>query len=461
MALTRYSANFNLREDLIDQITPKAKMDGDNNRSVGDFRPANWLPIQFTKSNRDAGSDAFVISSFKPVSLDTSVTPNGFQGTLVPSGMRLQLGGSGSSGVFAGTALTYTALDVTWGVIDLVTGEKVAAAVTYTGEQVADALIERGLVRDDEAITAGATVPAAADADLAIIVDLFISPPVGIVLQDVNVWSGLPEEGNQHFTNYSKQHAIAFETRGTYRVPLRAAGEETSDSFDAATLDGGGSTTYVAGAFIDDGEYWTAAEFTDINRYSAYAATVPVIALGLAERWVAKNTDRTPFTSDVEGVLVRERSGIDLITREGDWYLDADVGVLFLHEDTWATLVAGSTTVSFSYSFYTDTGLASAHRFIHFDGPCRPGCAVYYDAQSNFVMATAAQVAAAAAIGRVHKFVYEPRSLLDKVKTAWNLSGASATMKMPGSATKGYSDLITLSQETVADTLVQITIDIR
>ncbi len=462
MPTSSYTPNWNQRTDIFDSITPLAGIHDDSLASTGHFRPAEWLPVQFTKTNRDAGEDAFVISAFKPVALDTSLfgLTRSEKGTVVPAGMRLQLGGSGSSGVFAGTALTYTATDVKWGVVDLVTGVTVTGAVSYTGEQVADALIERGLVRDDEAIAAGATVPATNDADLAIIVDMFISEPVGIVESDVHVWSGKAEEGDMRFHNYSKQSGISFKTRITLKVPLRAAGSTTSDAFAVATLDGGGSTAYVAGAFIDDGEYWNITNIRQLNRYSALSSSTPVVALGLSERWVARNTTRTPFTCDTDGVLTRERSSISLIAREGDWYLDSEVGVLFLHTDTWATQVAAAATVTFSYDFYTDTGVAGAHKFIHFEGPCQPGKFVYYDSKSNFVQATSTQVGNGLAIGRIHKIAVEPMGYLDKVKTAWGFSGADATSKMPGSATGGFSDLITHSQETVADTLVQLVIDI-
>lgn len=458
MAINRTTANFKLREDLVDQITPKALQNMEIDRSMGNFLPAAWLPVQFTKSSYQSGEDAFVISAFKPVSLDT-------QGRVVPSGLRTSLGGNSKASAHTATSLVYTATDVSWGVIDLVTGLPVTAAVSYTGLQLCNGLIERGLVRDDEAITAGATVPASTSGDVNIIIDLFISQPVGIVLQDVNVWSGTPEDPNsrgygnspQAFTNYSKQHGVTFLTHATLRVPHRVAGSTTSDAFDAATLDGSGSTSYTAGAFIDDGEYWNITNIRQVNRYSYLTSTAPVVALGLAERVCAKNTTRTPLSCDRDGVLVRERTHPDLIAKEGDYYFDYDVGVLFLHSDTWETLVAlGSANTTFSYSFYTDTGVAGAHRYIHFDGPCRPGDFITYDEMSNFTVASSTVVSAGLSLGRVHAIISEPKDLLESVKTGWNLANASNTMKMPGTATQGYSDLITLSQEEVSDQLVQI-----
>lgn len=453
MAVSRFNANFRIREDLSDNITPKALVNREIDRSTGSHRPAAWLPIVFTKHNRDLGTIAFTISAFKPVSLDA-------QGFVVPAGLKTVLGGNGATGVFAGTVLSYTATDVDWGVTDLTTGLPVVAPVNYTGEQLCDALIERGLVLDDDVIAAGGTVPVASDAHVNVVIDLFVSHPVGIVLQDVLVWAGRADELNQPITNFSLQSGVTFLTVGILRVPQRVAGAETGDAFDAATLDAGGTETYTAGTFIDDGEYWEAAEFSQIDRYSAISSTAPVVALGLAERPVAAHTSRTPFECDTDGVLVRERKSVADISREGDWYLDADVGVVFIHEDTWATLVGAAATFEFSYSFYTDTGLASSQRYIHFDGPCRPGDWVTYDARSNFAVASAAVVGAGLAIGRIHRIIEEPRNLLDKVRTAFDFTGTPDSMKMPGSATQGYTDLITLTPETVANRLVEVKFDI-
>lgn len=451
MAVNRFTANFKLRDDLIDSITPQAMINSEISASVGSYKPAAWLPIQFTKSDRDQGTDAYVISAFKPVSLDRDAR-------IVPAGMKTALGGNSATSVFAGTVLTYTTQDRDYGVIDLVTGVPVTGAVSYTGGAVAKALIERGLVREGDTT---ATIPAVADADVNKIIDAFISDPVGLVITDVLVWSGLPEDGDQVFTNYSKQAGVAFWTHATLQIPHRVAGAVTAEGFDAFTLNAGGSTTAVAGDFIDAGEYWDITNIRVMNRYSALSSTAPVVAIGLAHAPVAKNTDRTPVASDRSGVLVREKSSVAGIAKEGDWYLDADVGVLFLHTDTWATLVAlGSATTNVSYSYYTDTGLATGQRYIHFDGPCRPGDWVYYDAQSNLTVASPTIVSAGLAIGRVHKIVTEPRDLLQHVKTGWNLAGAGKAFKVPGSATKGFSDLITLTDEVVADQLVHVKFEV-
>lgn len=453
MAVNRHVTKFNLREDILDSITPSNTVQDEVRAPAGEWKPAAWLPIQFTKTNASAGTDAFVVSSGKVVALDT-------EGRVVPAGLRTALGGNSATSVFGSTVLTYTATDVTWGVIDLTTGERVTAAATYTGEEVCDALIERGLVREDDVIAAGGTVPVTNDAHCNVVIDLFISHPIGVAAYDYHVWSGRPEDGDQWFTNYSKQHLVQFLTELQMKMPHRVAGAETSDTFDADALNTAGSTAYAAGSAIVGGEYWNATNFSQLARYSAASATTPAVALGLDSSNVAKNTDRTPVTCDRAGVLVRERFSVLDLAVEGDWYLDYEVGVLFLHEDTWTTLVAlGTANTNFLYNYYVDTGLASAHRHTHFDGPCRPGDFVVTDAQSNFTVASSTQLAAIGqVIGRVLEIQSEPRALLKEVKTAWSLSGMAATSQMPGSATKGFTDLITLSNETVADQIVIVNV---
>lgn len=452
MAVSRYPANFRLREDILDQITPYVIVQGDIRAPAGPFYPADWLPVKWEQSNVAAGSDGFVCSVGKAVAFC-----NDASGGMVPAGMRTQLGGNAATSVFAGTVLTYSADDVKYRVTDLTTGEPVVAATTYSGGDVCDALIERGFVLEADAVAAGATVPAAADADVNKIIDLFISRPVGIASSNWYVYAGKPEDGTQKFTNYSKQSSIAYLTETQMVMPMRVAGSETDDEFDVATLDGGGTTTFTAGATIQATEYWEASEFSQITRYGAVSASANIVALGLGQVVVARNTDRTPFTCDTDGVLVRERTAITSISKEGDWYLDADVGVLFLSGDTWATQSAASATLTFSYSYYTDTGVATGHRFVHFDGRCMPGDFVVCDSQSNFTVASASDLAAIGTVcGRVSRKVIEPRDLLDKVKTAWLLSGMSSFGKMPGTATKGFSALVTFSPETVADTLVEV-----
>jgi hypothetical protein len=190
-------------------------------------------------------------------------------------------------------------------------------------------------------------------------------------------------------------------------------------------------------------------------------ASSPVVALGLdpagsaAHFRVAADTDRTPFECATAGVLVRKRLSPADITQAGDWYLDADTGVLFLSSATWAAGVTAVATWNFSYNYYL-VSPAAAHKHVHFDGPVRPGMRVTYDAQSNFVGATSS-TAEGDIVGRALQVFVHPVGLLQHVKTGFTGS-TSATSQMPGSATKGFPDNITLSDEIVADQMVTVNV---
>ena len=126
MAINRTQTNFRERTDVLGAITPHNHVQKDITSPAGEWRPANWLPVQFTKTDRDQGEDAFVISSGKVVALDT-------ESRVVPAGLKTSMAGA--------SALSYTATDVDWKTEDLVTGLEVTGAVTYTAAQVGASLL--------------------------------------------------------------------------------------------------------------------------------------------------------------------------------------------------------------------------------------------------------------------------------------------------------------------------------
>ena len=463
MSVTRFSARFNARNDVFDSITPNVIRQREISTPQGEWKPAPWLPVQWTQSNLTAGEDAFVISKGKVVALtrEAYVVPAGyyFFGTLVAA--------------TSDVCITYTADDYAWGVMDITTGARYAVNGTtaYTTTQVAAALVERGLVTEAEATqaasdaglsgysatdmpTRGGTMTI--DENKAIFL-AYISKPVGITAVDVYVWSGRPEDGDQWFTNYSKQHLIQFLTEAQLVVPHRAADSTSSDTFDVSAVSP--SSSSGAGDFPRPGEIWEAAQLAATTRYGALGVTSSssVTGFALAQDNVAANTDRTPFECDVAGVLTKAKTAISQISSEGDYFLDAEVGVLIVHSDTYATLVAANTDPTFSYFYYTEAGsvtdVATAHRYVHFDGLAVPGDKLGVDKQSNFVKSnsTSDVLNGTDVLGCVLYIESQPRTLLDKVKTAYNLSNMSASGKMPGTATKGFTDMITLSKEDVAD----------
>ncbi len=438
MSQNRYSANFNIRSDVFDSITPQNIRQRDVSAPAGPvsaWRPAAWLPVQWTASNTSAGQDAFVISGRKVVALDS-------EGRVVPAGLR----GALAAATVADTVLTYTSTDVAWGVLDLVTGARVAAAVSYSSKQVCEALVQRGLV-DVTGLTA---FPAAvADGEAAEIIARFISLPVGISAYDVHVWSGRAEDGDQFFHNYSKQHAVQFLTEAELQVPHRVAGVATAEAVNFTT----GVETYDAAArvFPAAGKVWEDASLANLGRY-AVGATSNIHAIKLANDRIAKNTAATPITCSAAGLLVTEVTSAAAVTAGGEFYVDYDAGLVFYHNSV-ATATGAAT---FGYSFYLSEASDAAHRMVHFDGIARPGARLGVDAASNLCVsnATGDVLAGAVDLGYVLFTQSQPVGNLDKVKTAFNLSGMPASGKMPGSATAGLSDLLTLSPELVADQVV-------
>jgi hypothetical protein len=468
MAVTRLSTQFRVREDVFDNITPNVVVQRDVSAPHGEWKPAAWLPVLFTKSNIHAGEDAFVISSGKVVGLDS-------QNRVVPAGLRAAL-----VDTFASTTavLTYTSTDYEYGVIDLTTGVAVAssAGASYTAAQVATALLDRGLVPASAMATSGNSFvnegSAGGDTDIAEIVEFFISEAIGVAAYDIFVWSGRPEDGDQVFTNYSKQHLVQFLTELQMKVPHRTLGSDTT-TFDLSAIT-------VVTAQSDDGlmpaagEVWHETALDDVTRWSSAVDGKNVYAIQLDNDFIASNTARTTISCDVSGILDSEKSSIGLISQAGDFYVDTRTGTLFIHGDAWdtqqalegASAGAGDFVVTYYYYAVASSGGASSDRYIFLDGEPKPGAFLSYDEHSNFVEMGSAQDALGTSnvrsIGRLIDVDVEPKDLLQYTKTAFQLTGMSAVSKMPGSATAGYSDLITLAtSEEVADQIAIINLKVN
>jgi hypothetical protein len=239
--------------------------------------------------------------------------------------------------------------------------------------------------------------------------------------------------------------------------------------------------------------------------------------LGLGK--VCSNQTETPV-SFVSWAGNRERSDISLLAKAGDWYLDADAGVMYFYEAGGNALPVDSTgnaTLNSQSStaikvFDYSAAVSTQAKMMHLVGDATPGDFVTFDDNSNFKVLSPLDLDASASaaatgpldgdpaaagatdaavidtsinaavnalrdklqtaledrhfeeslvIGRVYQLIKEPRGLLDRVRTGWNGSEFGADAKMPGSATKGFSDLITLSSETVADEIAIINVKIQ
>ena len=437
MAISRFQSRFKSRTDLMDNITPNNVVQMNASVPHGEWKPANWLPVVW---QNEKSKDFFTISSGKIVSLDAS-------GRVVPSGiLRKCLDATAETDVI----LTYTQNDVDARVINITTGEFVTssdivgAAAQITLREFVEAVIANGWLAQDTDIT---------DVDgptqLGLVKDAakaFISAPVGIAAYDIYVWAG-DDPANLHFTNYQKQHLVQFFTDIQMKVAHIC---EVSGNIAVPAL----------------GSFTTGVSLGNMPRYQGLDMS-DVIGLDLGLGKVATSTSRTPLTLAGDW---RERSDVSLLARAGDWYLDADAGILLFWEeggdqipnDASGNALAGNITV-FDYA-----STSSQDRMTMFAGECRPGDFVSFDAFSNFTVASASDLSAHYVVGRLLALYKEPRGLLERVRTGFESDDFDATAKMPGSATRGFSDLITLSDyygkdlgDRVADEIAVINVKIQ
>lgn len=448
MAISRFQSRFKTRTDLMDNITPNNVVQMNASVPHGEWKPASWLPVVW---QNEKSKDFFTISSGKVVSLDAS-------GRVVPAGLLRRCLASTIGNNKA--VISYTQNDIDARVIDLQTGTFVTAAKDIDVEAFILAVIENGWLPQNTAV--------ANDNDLHAAARAFISAPVGIAAYDVYCWAG-DDPANLHFTNYQKQHLIQFFTDIQMKVAHVC---ET-----AATAVAVGGLTLIPSA--------GAAGLAGMPRYAGLDMT-NVVGYDLELGRVATSTTRTPLTFSVGSW--RERSDISLLAKAGDWYLDADAGIILFYEaggnaapvDKVGAALGGNINV-FEYS----TAVSAQERMAMMIGDCRPGDFVTFDEMSNFVVrslpttvaidpnhdsaeATAALVALSQeqelTVGRLLALYKEPRGLLERVRTGFAGSEFDATAKMPGSATKGFSDLITLSShhgESIADEIAVINVKIQ
>jgi hypothetical protein len=433
MAISRFQSRFKTRTDLMDNITPNNVVQMNASVPHGEWKPASWLPVVW---QNEKSKDYFTISSGKVVSLDGA-------GRVVPSGLRKVV----ANAAIDGTVLTYTSDDVKARVIDITTGQFVTAAKTVDLEAFVHAIIGHGWLHTDELIDdADAATKLAANRAAA---KAFISAPVGIAAYDVYVWAG-DDPANLHFTNYQKQHLIQFFTD----IQMRVA--HICDEAEAVDLT---SLVRISGATLGTAASYPRYVGLDMSNVVGYS-------LGLGK--VANNTSRTPVTfSDAAfSATLRERSDISLLAKVGDWYLDADAGIILFWEEGGNQDPAGLAG-NILVSDYTVSN-SNQERMMMMVGDCVPGDFVSFDVNSNFTVAETADFDENLVVGRMLALFKEPRGLLERVKTGFSGSDFDATAQMPGSATKGHSDLITLSHlygsddgDLVADEIAVINVKIQ
>jgi hypothetical protein len=456
MAIKRYTGTFRTRTDVMDNITP-------NNVVVtpttgiavpaGEFKPAAWLPVVW---QGEASKDYFVLSSGKVVSFDAT-------GRICPSAYKVI---AADAGAVSSVLLTYAAVDVTAGTEDIRTGAALAAAGDVTVADAATAILSRGLLSERSLTFAGSDFDATVLGDCQAVLAAFFSDPIGVCAYDVYHWAGdqFDEERGLNFNNYQKQHLVQFFTQVQMQAPIGGVDSHTGLDFASATAWVPSTPSHGAEfpaptlAVAPNGLSVTAAQLAGLARYSDSSrpsllveASDTVMAIALptddAGGALATNTERTPF-EDANGILLNEKKSVQALRAAGDFFIDADYGLVILY----GTTVSGTTDVT--YYWYDADGASSSWKGISAIGEFLPGDYVTYDAKSNFVPGTSADH-----IGRVLAVHRQPRGLLERVNTAWSGSSFDATAQMPGSATKGFTDLITLSEEIVADKVLILNVN--
>ena len=445
MAISRFQSSFKVRTDLMDNITPNNVVQREVSTPAGEWKPAAWLPVVW---QNEKSKDYFTISSGKVVSFDAS-------GRIVPSGLLRKC----LAAAHDGKVLSYSANDVAARVIDITTGKFVTGAKDVTLTQFIAAILDSGWVIAD-----APAANAAGDPARHAIAKQFISAPVGVAAYDVYCWAG-DDPANLHFTNYQKQHLIQFFTDIQMRVP-HVCGAAASVNVFAGTK--------ISGADLGLMPRYAGLDMTNIMAYRA------------GEK-IASHTSRSPVALDVAGAATwsgRLRSEIALLARAGDYFVDGDAGTILFFEDGGNNVdpvdANGNQLTVLTACGYASTSQQA--RMIHLVGAARPGDFVTFDAESNFVVrslpttvaadgnhdgaeASAALLALAdeleLTVGRVLELIKEPRGLLERVRTGFQGDEFAADAKMPGSATGGFSDLITLSDEVVADEIAVINIKVQ
>lgn len=450
-----YTASHNF-VDRLARLTPLVEYSESDRPHFGDISwPASWLPVQRQITDRNV-SYWVVISTGKVIALDR-------EGRFVPAGLRKKF--NVSSGT---TVLSYVAADVTDGTINLVTGVACTAAISYTEAQVTAGLRERGLIHHTER---------AMD---------FISKPIGIASYDFLSVAGSdpgdPRTWKKHNFQLQDKVAATCDYVAAFPVLPAVATSETMANDNTGGAAGaledffdGTTTPRVAGWF-------SSTQIAAVTRYANdVTAGDDVIGYMFVNYPLAKVTDESPMTASVSG-LTREVSAITSISAAGDYFIDHEVGMLFVFESGGNAIPSPwATTSTITYYHYmaegTDTNTVTTYACA--TGDLHFGDLLTYDANSNLVKATldisAAEGYTAAEalysadpeyddetsndvisrqvelavqnfvfgiVGQVIGVVNYPKDNLDRVWTAYQ-GQTAANMRTPGSATGGRSDQLT------------------
>lgn len=440
--------------DRMGRITPNVEW-SESHRPHFESMPAPWLPVQRKEEEIEY---YIVVSSGKVIAEDRN-------GHLVPAGLRKSWNVSTVT-----TVLTYTATDVSEGVIDLTTGVAVTGATSYTETQLTSALRERGLIRHTERATD------------------FISKPVGIASYNYYKAAGSdhynPANLYQHNFRPQALAAITCDYVATYPVLPALATTETMANDRTGGADAlmqnyfdGTTTPRVAGWF-------NSTQIHEVTRYASdVAAGDDIVGYMTVNYPLAYDTAESTYAASVAG-MVRQVSSITDITSAGDYFIDHEVGMIFFYEAGGDAIPSPwSTAATLTYYHYATSGTATntVSTYSCATGNLEYGDFLTYDSNSNLIKATldisaaegydaseslystdpeydsqtdntiislqlekAIQNWMEGIVGQVIGTTIYPRDYLDRVHTAY-YGQTAANMRTPGTATGGRSDQLTYS----------------
>jgi len=404
-------------------------------RPAHEFQVAKWLPVSFFDKYYE---NWVVVMPGKILGLDQD-------GFVVPAAYVTG----------AATTVVYTAFDVTAGTIDIATGVAVTQAKTVTLTQLTGA---RG--GGWTAANAGVGVTSAFMGKWGV-AWLPSAVPIGVAPMPFLKHAGGDgfNPANYTFHNYNMQHQVTVLCDYVIKLPL-IPGQVTSEVMSHAwngtaitfgTADGWRNLTWIQGT----------------ARYSATTGLYPclnaynVAALPLANLPVAKNTARTTLACSDATILVNERTSMGAITAAGDYWVDYDVGVLFVYSWGGTSMpIAGGTTLTYYHYGTVPANLSQFGCILAGTTVILPGDLLQTTTGSNWAYLLPASATPANCMGQVLAIVSEPKGYLEYVRTAYTalntdssgtmanqtLGSATANLgqmdQMPGSANQGYSTLV-------------------
>tara|TARA_Y100000310_G_scaffold328835_1_gene397627 strand:- start:3062 stop:4456 length:1395 start_codon:yes stop_codon:yes gene_type:complete len=441
-AANQYSATHKAW-DQVGNIIPDIEH-SEGERPSFEFQVAKWLPVQFFDKHY---ANWNVIMPGKGVALDQD-------GYLMPAEF--------AAGIAAATTVVYSAQDVTAGTIDIATGEAVTVAKTVTltqldGSQGGTWSAATAGVGDTSGFM-GKFGEAWGPADYAI----GVAPYAYLQNAFQAGTNDYANPANLKEHNYKMQEICAVLCDYVIKLPL-VPGVATTEAINAVWI--GSAMTFGTNA-----GWHNITQILATPRYDATDGVFPAVATYEVAAYpldflpMARNTARTTLVCADTTLLVNERSAMSALTAVGDYWVDYDVGVVFVYSAGGTTLpITGATTLTY-YHYAAAVATTSAFGCVlSTTTELIPGDFVGITSGSNWIRLNTpgpAQTTAnfANALGQVLGFLVEPRDALDRVKTAYDSlrTDASGTManaaagsasvnlgqmdQMPGSATGGVSD---------------------